>query len=385
LKTNSLFINHTEERKEKLLLFCLLFLFLCAQFYFFFQVGARQSVDTPFYLENADLLMHGNWPTGRSVWYSGFAVFLALLFKAGGNLETVCLVQMLLSCLTAWCIYRCTDKISENKIASLMACLLYMTWIPIQEWNTLIYTESLFTSFCVLCFTMLLFARKKWHYAVTIVLFVFTFFIRPTGLNLAIALAGYGITALPAMRRRLKIAFVATPCILIVIIVNLALYSYDPIPSYAIAEIIYPKITLGVQPPDNLVIPAAGRPIERLLLFAFHNPGYFLKLFLIKIGLFYGNIKPYYSPMHNFAIAVLLYPLYCFFVLSLTTIRPFKKEKIFILFFVLASGLSIGLTSENWDGRFLTPVLPFIFILSSGTLVQRVGYLFQFQSKSGRR
>jgi hypothetical protein len=39
--------------------------------------------------------------------------------------------------------------------------------------------------------------------------------------------------------------------------------------------------------------------------------------------------------------------------------------KIFIGTFLGLQILMVSLTSENWDGRFLLPVLPVVFILSS--------------------
>ena len=42
-----------------------------------------------------------------------------------------------------------------------------------------------------------------------------------------------------------------------------------------------------------------------------------------------------------------------------------KTLKPFFFTYILAQGFTVMLTTENWDGRFLIPVLPFVFILAS--------------------
>jgi hypothetical protein len=351
--------------KLRWILCILLLLFLSVQLFFFVKVGVRQSVDSPFYLKNAEFLKHGIIPEGRALWYSGYALFLSLILVAGGSFQTIVVIQILLSCLAAYCIYLSVDKLSQNKSAGILAILLYMVWIPIHEWETFIYTESLFTSCCVFLFTALLFSKTRLHFVLTALLFLFTFFIRPAGFSLVVALAGYAVATFPLSWFRVVFPVTAALGFIALLIANKMIHFYDPVPSYVSAEIIYPKITLGVVPPEELFIPDNKRPLEKVFFFALYNPHYFLKLFLIKVALFYGNIKPYYSLLHNAAIVLFLYPLYYFACTGFKTITAYGKEKSFIASFILANGLMVGLTTENWDGRFLVPVLPFVFIVSS--------------------
>jgi hypothetical protein len=135
--------------------------------------------------------------------------------------------------------------------------------------------------------------------------------------------------------------------------------------SYASGEVIYPSISLGIKPPVDLIIPITDHyPLTRVVLFIAGNPIYFLKLYFVKLFLFLGNMKPYYSPIHNVMIALVLYPLYGM------AIRGYKimdrhQGKYFIAAYVVTQSFSVAMTSENWDGRFLIPLLPFIFILSA--------------------
>lgn len=78
-----------------------------------------------------------------------------------------------------------------------------------------------------------------------------------------------------------------------------------------------------------------------------------------------GNVKPYFSILHNTLIVLVLYPLYYFAVKGFLQFPVDRKEHIFISTYFIAQALTVALSSENWDGRFLIPVLPFVFMLSA--------------------
>jgi hypothetical protein len=356
------------DKKAWWVLSVIVLLFLGLQLFFLFKAGVRQSVDSQFYLENATLLRRGILPEGRGLWYSAFSLFLTLIFLAGGTLRTAVIIQILLSCLSACCIYASAKEITRNNFASILAVLLYIVWIPIHEWETFIYTESLFTSFCVFSFTALLFSKSRWRIVFTASLFLFTFFIRPTGFSLVAALVSYLVVSIPRSWFKFLIPIASVLGLIAILIGNKMFQSYDQVPGYVSAEIIYPNITLNVKPPADLTIPENGTPLEKVFFFALYNPQYFLKLFCIKVALFFGNIKPYYSFVHNLVIVLFLYPVYFFAWLGFRKTEGFKKEKFFIASFIVANGLIVGLTTENWDGRFLVPLLPLIFIIASGPL-----------------
>jgi hypothetical protein len=123
---------------------------------------------------------------------------------------------------------------------------------------------------------------------------------------------------------------------------------------------------LGMEAPSDLYIPdATHSTLVSVFLFASYNPVYFLKLFFLKLFLFLGNVKPYFSVLHNTVIVLILYPLYFFSVKGFLKFPSHRKEKYFVAGFVIAQALTVALTSENWDGRFLVPLLPFVFLLAA--------------------
>ncbi len=349
------------------------------QVFLLYHYGIQLAVDSTFYIEEATTIRSGQFPPiGRSIWYITYFVILASFDTHATSLYAVVIFQMIISIVVTTTLYYTAKKIFNSRLAGLIAALLYTLWLPLQEWNTFIYTESLFTSFCLLIGSGLILATHRYQYFMIGVLFIITFFLRPTGFGL---LAAGAVYLLISVKNRygwsIFWACIIPVFLLVIWLLNTMLQSYELIDSYAKAEIIYPNITLGVKPPETLRIPdKVGAPLIDVIIFFSYHPVYFLKLFLIKLILFFGNVKPYFSMFHNVLIVGVLYPCYYFAIRSFRQLQGYQKEKSFILTFIFVQALTVSLTTENWDGRFLLPVLPFVFLLAAG----RIAHLIQNRS-----
>lgn len=341
--------------------------------------GVRTSVDSELYLNDSTNLLNGHLPLGRNIWYISYSAFLALIFFLGGNNAVVVGVQILLSGVAAFCLYIAAIEIYSKRNVAILAVLFYLMWIKIHEWNTFLYTESLFTSCAVISFTALIKSKKPLHYLMVGLLFLFTFFIRPTGFALVVGLLCYGFYFFKKDYFKRVILLGLVGAIGVGILLASMLESFTLIESYSTAEIIYPGITLGMNIPSDLCIPPTDHStLERVFLFALHNPVYFLKLFFLKLILFLGNVKPYFSITHNTIIVFVLFPLYFFAIKGFLYFPKHRNEKCFIAALILVQALTVALTSENWDGRFLVPLLPFIFLLAA----QGINLSFKLSDKS---
>lgn len=337
--------------------------------------GPRTSVDSSLYLDNARNLLHGQLPTDYSIWYLGYSAFLAVVLALGGGLAQAVGAQIALSGVAALGLWRAVRHLSGSPGTAHLAVLLYLLWFKIHQWNVFIYTESLFTSCCMLSFALLVLARRPWQLGLALLLVGYTFLVRPTGFCFLIGVAGYGWARLRprALRPAVLGLLVAGLATGFVALLSNILASYDQamagnvlLESYARAELIYPGITLGVQPPTHLALPAAHlAPLVRLVAFGALNPVYFAKLAVLKFLLFSSNVKPYYSWAHNLAVAGLLWPLY-FYAVRGWRRRPRRSPAAYFMgSFIAAQALTVALTTENWDGRFLVPVLPYVFVLAA--------------------
>jgi len=357
----------TQTRNTYLIPAILFLLWLLVQALLFIKFGAQTSVDSTVYIDDANQILSGNLPEGRSVWYLGYSLFLALVFLLKGTITTVVFIQIILSGVAALGLYVIAQEIYRDQYIALLAVLLYLLWIKIHQWNTFVYTESLFTTFTILSFAALIKSRERWKYGLALLMIVFTFFIRPTGFAFVSGLAWLIIMSLTICLSRRVILFMGVGGLLAAtLLLNKMLLDYTLIDSYVKAELIYPDINLGLTPAHDVWLPdESSSPLVQLVQFIIHNPLYSLKLFFLKLILFLGNVKPYFSYLHNILIVCTLYPLYFFAVKGYINFPPERKEKHFIVAYVLVQSLTVAFTTENWDGRFLIPLLPFIFILSA--------------------
>ena len=349
-------------------------LWLLVQSFVLWHYGVVEAVDSEFYLSNAQVLRQGHFPADRGLWYSSYSLFLALVLGLGGNLTFIVLLQFLFSGIAAFALYKVVYKLFQNYTIAFLAVLHYLLWFKIHQWNSYIYTESLFISFSIISFALLCFSKRPLHYIFTTLVIGFTLFLRPTGICFFIALCGYLIFIVYDKRKiplfyLLMLSLSVSLWVMIVVNALLKEYIYYFIDSYSKAELIYPNINLGFAPPAHLFKPSrAHAPLIQLVEFILYNPLYFLKLFCIKSLLFLGNAKPYFSWMHNAVILIVLYPIYAFAVYGFKKM-PWNKENVLMIVFILMQTLVVSMTSENWDGRFLILILPFVFIYAAFGMV----------------
>lgn len=327
--------------------------------------GVKTSVDTGLYLQNAnELLSTLRIEEAHDVWYVGYSIFLALMLSLSGSLQAVVFFQILISGLALLALYKAVLAISEDKNVAFIAGILYVFWFEIHTWNVFIYTESFFISSSVITFYLLVRSKTYAQYGFAIVVMLFTCLIRPAGFSLLIASASYLFVKLRLSGKQ-KILVGSTTLCLMIMLLNKMLESYELISSYAKGEIIYPNVSILIDK-IPVVVPASHHyPLLALIDFIFNHPIFFFKMCAIKLALFFGHAKPYFSILHNSYIALVLYPLYFFAFWAYRFSRIDTPILVFVISFVWLQAVTVMLTTENWDGRFLLPALPFVFILSA--------------------
>ena len=352
------------------MVFILLLLWLLVNLILLKSLGIRTGADTEVYEAMAYAWLEGDLPEGRLLWYSSYIALLAVIFGLGGDFVWVVVVQIVLSGVAAICLARAVRNMSGDTRVAFVVVLLYLAWIKIHQWNIFIYTESFFTSLAIISFAAWVLSRRPWHFVLSGLLIVLTFFARPTGFSFLAGWLVYGLVSVP-LRQRWKWLAVVVISGMGLLLLNFMLKDFVLVESYARGEIIYPDISLGIVPPDDLYTPdAAYGSLVRLAQFVWYQPGYFVKISLFKLLLFFANVKPYFSLLHNALIVLLLYPLYYFALLGY---QHFPSSKKYFLFgFIGSQAATVMLTTNDWDGRFLVPILPFVFILSAVGIVHQL-------------
>ena len=330
----------------------------------------RTSVDSELYISGADDMINGQFPKGREIFYFSYMCILAVLSILNLGYENVIYVHFLAAIIAIYFSYQLALKLTDNNPMAVITPLLYILWIKFQQWNLIIYTDAIFSHMVIISIYALVKSRNVKEQMVVILLIIFTSFLRPSGLGLLIATAIYLVNRFTESREVKLYPRLIMLTLLILIFawfLNYALNNFIDsfIESYKMAEIIYPNINILVNQPLHLYIPDTNyQPLFRLFLFIVNNPVYFIKISIVKGLLFLGHIKPYYSFAHNLFIVGFLYPTY---LLAIKGFLSMKKDslKLLMLSFLVFQFLTICLTTENWDGRFLLPILPVIFTLAS--------------------
>ncbi|MGL1885380.1 MAG: hypothetical protein OCD76_02600 [Reichenbachiella sp.] len=333
----------------------------------YYHFGILSPIDTSYYLENANSILSGSTIDNRAWWYISYVSLLALSIKLEIFPFLIVLTQLMASLLSVLAIHQLTIKLTGNKISGLISGMLMIIWFKFSQWDYILYTDSLFTSFVILSvYTQT--SSKKSIRIFSVFLILITALLRPTGVGflLALLLTWYYIRLYPDRNKRHLIL----PVILIgALFINFTLIDFIPsfLESYSKGLIIYPNITFELGQ-DQLHIPEnSSWALIQLIEFTLYNPIYLIETFMIKAGIYLIHVKSYYSFPHNAFICIILCPSYFFAILSVVRL-PKSPIKTFSIVFILIQTMIVGLTSENWDGRFLLPVLPWIFLLAGAWL-----------------
>ncbi len=361
-------INFTyflESKKYSLSAIC--FFWMLMHIFCYYHFGILSPIDTSYYLENANAILTESTIDNRAWWYISYISLLALSIELEIFPSLIVLTQLMASLLSVLAIQQLTNKLNGNKISGLISGMLMIIWFKFSQWDYILYTDSLFTSLVILSIYTLNSSKKAFRF-ISAILILITVLIRPTGIGflLVLILTWYYIRFYPDRYKR----YLILPAILIAaIIINFVLIDFIPsfIESYAKGLIIYPYITFDLGQ-DQLHIPENSNwPLIQLIEFICYNPVYIIKAFFIKAGIYLIHAKSYYSIPHNFFIGIILCPTYSLAILSAIRL-PKSTIKTFAMSFIVIQMIIVGLTSENWDGRFLFPILPWVFLLAGASL-----------------
>ncbi|RSK30173.1 hypothetical protein [Hymenobacter metallilatus] len=306
--------------------------------------------------------------------YVGYPLFISLWLKLGAGWWGIVLGQMAVSGLAARAFYRTLRRLTPHapdwRPAALATAAL-VCWRDAQQFNVYILTESLFASLTVLALWALVRARRgpAGRWVVFGVLVLLAGIVRPNGFVVAGAAVLAGLARLrqlpgrQAYRRALLAGTLLAP--LWWWVLNKLLLTFTLVETYLRGEIIYGYTPWVVEPTEPLQLPPPGlAPVLRLGYFIVANPVYWLKLAVLKGLLFFSYVKTYYSWSHILLIVLFIYPCYWLAGRGLRTAGVWLPARVFLGGVVLLQGLVVMLTVEDWDVRFLLPVLPCVFALA---------------------
>ena len=334
----------------------------------------RTTDDTKHFLAYAAHILESNsLADNYYLKYAGYPVFLALLFKMGLGLNGVVACQTLLSGFATILFYKATRKLAGNTIAPILATFILIVWYDLQLFHAFILTESLYISLLMISFFLLARAKSVKQSVWALPFVVLVALVRPNGFIAVVAYLSYLIAvayqAAPSTKAKviLLLFVVAVPIAAVLVVDQYLLTGFTIVETYEKGEVIYMYRDLLVLPDKPIVMPPTEvSPLAKMFLFVSDNTSYFFRMSAWRFFLFWGNIKPFFSTLHNLVIAGVLYPLYFFTVKAMADTKKMPVPlTVFVASLLLQQCFITTVTSEDWMGRFLMSVVAFVFMYGS--------------------
>jgi hypothetical protein len=377
---------------EKYGLFILCIVLIVIDTVLFYRNGVRVVTDSARYLEYASCLRNGFYVDPHNIWYVSYAIFIMVISLFSESLMTVVFVQFFLGIFTLISIYYTALTLFKNRNAAFLSSFGFILFVEPSFWASYILPESLYISLCCFAFYFLSNLDQQerinpLRIVITIIAVLVAGLTKPTGYALFIAAIA---VILFKMFRHNKLSWLAIFLTLIIVaiaplLLNRMLATYLIRENYQKGEIVFEVSNysdaeeasyLIVQPPAKLEVSENTAPLLQLIEVAVRHPVYFTRLFLAKIFFLFLHVRPYWSWLHNITVLAFLIPLYLFFFRGMKRDEVPLSFKTFVLTYLLIHAFGIGLTFEDWDGRFLMPMIPVLLMPAGLELARRFGTSF---------
>ena len=337
--------------------------------------GPHFANDSAPYLEYAqNIAGRGYFEPGHYRRYILYPLFESLFLRLGWGWWGIIGSQLVLAALAARALYGATHRLTPGggRRAAALATALFILWPETQQFNAYLLTESLFISLSVLALAAFVQARRGHlrDYLLLAMLLVLCALARPNGfvVGLAAGLAGLLTLARRPDRRPLWLGLLALAVLSPVLwrLLNYQLATYTLIETYQRGDLMFLVKEWAVHSAQPLHLPPPSlSPVGRLAYFYWHNPAVGLRLMLGKLFVFASGLKPHYSLLHKAMSVLLLWPCYWLAARAARCRWVWRPARLFLVLVpVLQAGI-VMLTVDDYDVRFLAPVLPFVFVLAA--------------------
>ncbi len=342
--------------------------------------GPRFASDSLRYLQYAQgIATRGEFEPGHNARYVLYPLFQSLWLKLGLGRGGMVAGQVLLSGLATRSLYGATRRlVGGGRGAAALATLAFIAWPDVQPFNWYLLTESLFISLSVLsfgAFVRLRTANTPTNWAALLALLTLAALARPNGFVLALAALLAGLDALRRQRDRRAWRGALLALVLLAPLawaaLNRQLATYTLLETYVRGDVIFLSPTWAVHSAGPLALPPPTlAPATKVLWFAAHNPAHFGRLLVGKFFAFWSGLKPHYSPAHRLLNVLLLWPAYGLALRGAARRGSWRPGRVFLAAVLGLQTAIILLTVDDWDVRFLAPVLFAVFALAAVEAVQ---------------
>lgn len=340
--------------------------------------GVMYGADSAWYIKEANSIITGETSVFEHKYNFGFILFLIPFIYFDMPFLTVVFFQLLLTAISALCLYKITTKFF-CRLSGVICMALFLFYFPLQIRNFYILTEMLFIDI-VIILTYFIVNYKKYYLPIIIFLVAALIFTRANGILFLFSILTSLFFFLLKYKKYLSLSiYLGISIILIIPLINLMnnyLIDLDLIHALTTKGIIWGWSFEHDQLCANTEIPIRCLEIEfinknyqnnvfDIFKFIYINFFEFSKIFFLKVFWLLARARPYYSDLHNYYIIIFNLIFYSGFIFGFIK-RPKNNFAInVIMLFIIFSIILVGLTFADWSGRFSLYFLPLIMIFSS--------------------
>lgn len=370
----------------ELIIYIIWFLFLICIYYLTnfidggnFTGGYKLGNDSSRYINSAYNLILGILPEGKANSYFSYNLFLAFCFYIKIGLMGSVILQIILTGIAGYCLYKIAQELYSTNVGRL-TLLIFLLFPHIQLRNFYILTESLYISLAIIGIFFISRDDSKKIIFGSLIL-IFTSFIRPNSIILIFII----FVKIFYMIYKLEKKYFLYISILISTILLLPIFYFienllqnENILKYLIkGTVIQEYDGIRVNPLVSNLDKNFDNIYLQLIYILFSNPIYFIEIIYVKLYWALLRYRPYYSDLHNYFIFITTIPIYIFFLFGLfAKVNKNQFLKTLTLLFISLNLIVIIFTFVDWSGRFILPILPFIFIYSSSGIINFLKIIF---------
>lgn len=300
--------------------------------------------------------------TGNYLKYGSYVLFL-IPFVAIGAPWLAFFAQMVIGVFAALAMGRMVRRSTGSKrVGNLSMAVVLLCW-PIQFWVLALYTESFFTSMVMLFMERI--TREGKVGPLSNLLAFITVFARPVGLLFVVPalLWNWTKSLSPIIQRYVRVG--GSFAILFVAI------TVPRIERAQLAPIVEGQVIAGLPEGSPAMADFTGTTIADAQVYFIRNNsvGKAVVLAIRRVFSLYSFHRPWYSTLHNLASSVwcLLYPIALYGVWR----GRWNNATRTVAMVLLLNTLLIGLTHDEWSGRFLVPLLPWVIYLAANAFPRK--------------
>lgn len=308
--------------------------------------------------------MHGEFSDllGNYLKYGAYVIFL-LPFVAVGMPWLAVLAQIVFGILAAHALGRIAERITGRSAAGHLAMAMLLFCYPVQQWTLALYTEAFFTSMSILFVERI--SRTERTDGWTIALALITVFARPVGMLFVGPALLWKFAHSPILTRLKPWLPVGYATILLLGI------SLPGIRAPQLEPIVDAHIIAGIPRDPSAMAQFEGSSIlsAQIFLMERHGLAEWSMLFLRRTASLFTLTRPYYSITHNLlkGVWMLLYPIALWGIW-----RQRKQPPLQLLIGILIlNTMLVSLTHDEWNGRFIVPLFPWIMVLAVAGAVKQ--------------